>query len=79
VLPAINFDHKEFFQTDKIDNVLPDWALSTKLITVNLTEPQMSPEKTFNLSGLVSQLSGALDICFQTPILTFPRRRRRKE
>ena len=75
MLSAVNFNDQSFFQTDKIDDVVPQRLLAAKFITINLPETKLPPEQPLDI-GRVASAIGALANEFGSypPILAFPRK-----
>jgi hypothetical protein len=44
VLPAVKFDNQSSFQTNKIDDVIAQWLLAAKLVSIDLPKAKLSPE-----------------------------------
>jgi hypothetical protein len=67
VLSTIQFNYQFLFQANEVNNVWPDWPLSAKLITVDLTKPQVTPKHLFRVGEMTSQLSRSVDRRLQWP------------
>jgi hypothetical protein len=76
VLAAVHFDNQAFFKGDEINNVIPEWLLSSKLDAFNVFAFQMKPKAIFGIGCPFSQDSGNLSRSFPrdyaTPTLTLP-------
>jgi hypothetical protein len=54
MLSTINLDDESLLQTDKINNVWTQRLLPTKLVTTELPQAKMAPQKTFSVSGIIA-------------------------
>ena len=62
MLAAIEFDDQFLFKTDEINDISPDWLLSSEFILTQLTHSEMFPKKPFCVSCFSSQCSRVCDI-----------------
>jgi len=82
MLPTIHLDNQHFVETDKINDISPDRALTSKFATFDLLESQPTPQCTFAVGHVFSQTFGVMyPIHFPryfafliAPIPAFPRR-----
>ena len=76
MLAAVHFDNQAFIKGDEINDVIPEWFLSSKLDAFQVFAFQIKPEAIFGVGGLFSQNSGNLSQSFPsdyaTPTLTLP-------
>ena len=76
MLAAVYFDNQAFFKGDEINNVIPDWFLSSKFDAVYVFAFQIKPKAIFRVGSPLSQNSGNLGRSFPddyaTPTLTLP-------
>jgi hypothetical protein len=56
MLTAIKLDYKSMLGTEEVGHVVTDWLLPPKLGASQITIPQMSPEESFCVGGLASEL-----------------------
>ena len=54
---TIEFDRELCLRAEKIDNSIPDWMLTSKLQTGDLSIPQMQPETLFRIGGIFAEIS----------------------
>src|SRR5215204_5235585 len=57
MLPSVNFDNELCLYTNKIDYVMSQRVLSTKLVAIELSQPQTSPEVLSRLSHRGAELT----------------------
>jgi len=60
MLSTINLQYQRSFQAYKIDNVITDGVLPTKLISSKLFQPQISPEQFLGIGHFAAQTAGIL-------------------
>jgi len=70
MLPAIDFDDQPRLNANEIDDVMPNWNLTSKLPAFQALGAQLLPERLFSIGHSVSQMSCALDIAFHKAIVT---------
>lgn len=58
VLSAISLQYQLRFQTHKINNVIADGVLPTKLISRKLFQPQISPKQLLRIGHFPAQAAG---------------------
>jgi hypothetical protein len=54
VLSTIDLDHDPLLQTCKVDDVVSQRLLPTKLVTTELPQAKMAPQKTLSVSGMIA-------------------------
>ena len=56
MLTAIRLDDAAGFETNKIDDIRPQWLLTAELVALKPVRPQMAPHKSFAVGGILTEL-----------------------
>jgi hypothetical protein len=56
MLAAVDFDHEHSLQTRQIEDVVREWMLATELAALDLSVPQVPPQRPLGICRTIAQL-----------------------
>lgn len=62
MLTTVRLDNAAGFKTNKIDDIWPQWLLTPELVALKPVRPQMTPQESFVLGGILTELSSSTGI-----------------
>jgi hypothetical protein len=62
MLTTVRLNDAAGFKTNKIDDIWPQWLLTAELVALKSVRPQMAPQESLVLGGILTELSSITGI-----------------